>query len=914
MIWLLPVIGVLVGAVLWGFPGAATLGFLGWLVGIIVRSKGAPLTPQPAPRAAGAESARFEALDRRIALLEARLARVENRALGAGEGILAGAPDVAEPVTPPPVVVAPLAASQTVDSGAVADGAPEVEARPAAPAPPAPPAKPNFIVEWFTGGNTIVRVGLVILFVGLAFLVKYGVEHQLVPVELRIAAVGAVGIALLVLGWRLRSRRAAYALSLQGAGVGILYLTIFGALRLYGLLPAGAAFAMLASIAALSAFLAIAQESLALAVFGAAGGFLAPILASTGGGSHVMLFSYYLLLNAGVVAVAWFRAWRVLNLIGFLFTFLVALAWGLRSYSPELFDSTEPFLVAFFLVYVAIAVLFARKQAPAHRDYVDGAIVFGTPIAAFGLQAGMMRDSEFGLAYSSLAAAALYLALAGALRRAGRERWLLLSEAFLALGVVFATLAIPLALDARWTSAAWAIEGAAVVWIGTRQRRTLARAFGALLELGAGVAFFNAYPRMPEGPPLADAVFIGALLLSFAGLWTQRVLARAAEAITPQERDLAPVFFLWGIAWWLYAGAHEVHAFIDPAYRLGAFVAFIAATALGFEYLAARRQWREARWPAWAFAPALLALAIASLATQAHPAASFGWLAWPFALVAHFLVLRGEEGALRESWLGVLHALGVIVLAFLGAIELEWLAAEHTARGTAWSLAARLVVPAALMLIVSSRAADSRWPVASHARAYRLGGMIPLALAMGLWSLHINVSHAGASSPLPYFPLLNAIDLAHVLAALALASAWLALRRSGLEPPAALRGTMGVAIVVALAFIWLNAVLLRTLHHWDHIPYDFHSLMASVEVQAALSVFWTFLALTTMIVATRIGRRTPWMTGAALMAVVVAKLVLVDLSHLAGIERIVSFIGVGVLMLVVGYFSPVPPRRPHASA
>ena len=901
MTWLLVVIGVLVGAAEWGFPGAITLGFLGWLFGIILKSKA-----RPAP----AQNERVDALDRRVAALEARLARVEGlagggRDVGAAPAQEAVPPAIAERPAAPRVEAVPVPAVEPATIRTAPDTARDTHA---------PPAKPNFIVAWFTGGNTIVRVGLVILFVGLAFLIKYSVEHQLVPVELRVAIVAATGLALLVIGWRLRARRAEYALSLQGAGVAVLYLTVFGALRLYGLLPAGAAFVLLAVIAVLSAFLAIAQDSLALAVFGAAGGFLAPILASTGGGSHVMLFSYYLVLNAGIVAVAWFRAWRVLNLVGFLFTFLIGLAWGLRSYRPEHFDTTEPFLVAFFLIYVAIAILFARQQSPAHRNYVDGTIVFGTPIAAFGLQAGLMRGSEFGLAFSSLAGAALYLALAALLQRARRERWSLLAEAFLALGVVFASLAIPLGLDARWTSAAWALEGAAVVWVGVRQRRPLARAFGALLELGAGAAFFHAYPRLPEGPPLADAVFVGALLVSLAGLWTQRVLSRAGDAVSSEEHAVAPAYFLWGIAWWLFAGGHEIHVFIEDPYRVNAMLAFVSATAIAFDFVSVRWQWREARRPAWALAPALFVLALASFATQPHPAANAGWLAWPFALAVHFLLLRRGEESIRAPWLAVLHALGVVVPAILGAIELEWLAAEYSERGSAWSLAARIVVPAALVLLISSRAADARWPVASHAGAYRLGGVIPLVAAMALWSLHINVSHAGGSYPLPYFPLLNAIDLGHIFAALAIVNAWLALRRSGLEAPFALRGTAGAAIAGAIAFIWLNAVLLRTLHHWDHIPYEFDAMASSVEVQAALSVFWAFLALATMIVAARIGRRILWMAGAGLMVVVVAKLVLVDLSHLGGIERIVSFIGVGVLMLVIGYFSPVPPRRAQVKA
>ncbi len=85
-------------------------------------------------------------------------------------------------------------------------------------------------------------------------------------------------------------------------------------------------------------------------------------------------------------------------------------------------------------------------------------------------------------------------------------------------------------------------------------------------------------------------------------------------------------------------------------------------------------------------------------------------------------------------------------------------------------------------------------------------------------------------------------------------------------------------------------------------------------MQASLSIFWTVLALALMVVATRNKLRPIWILGAALMGVVVVKLFVVDLEHVAGIERIVSFIGVGLLMLVVGYFAPAPPRRVEVQA
>jgi uncharacterized membrane protein len=76
-----------------------------------------------------------------------------------------------------------------------------------------------------------------------------------------------------------------------------------------------------------SSFLAVLQESKSLAVAGIIGGFLAPVLMSTGGGSHVMLFTYYALLNMGILGIAWFKSWRELNLLGFFFTFTIATLW-----------------------------------------------------------------------------------------------------------------------------------------------------------------------------------------------------------------------------------------------------------------------------------------------------------------------------------------------------------------------------------------------------------------------------------------------------------------------------------------------------------------------------------------------------------------------------------------------------------
>ena len=171
-----------------------------------------------------------------------------------------------------------------------------------------------------------------------------------------------------MLGWRLRTSRPGFALSIQGGAVGILYSTVFAAFHLYALIPPVAAFALLTSIAALSALLAVKQNSQSLALLGVTGGFPGSILASSGNGDHVFLFGYYALLNAGILLVSWFKSWR-----GSISRALPYVRHRHHLGSPYLprsgFSTTEPFLILFFLFYVGIAVFSPGVTAAAARLY-----------------------------------------------------------------------------------------------------------------------------------------------------------------------------------------------------------------------------------------------------------------------------------------------------------------------------------------------------------------------------------------------------------------------------------------------------------------------------------------------------------------------------------------------------------------
>ncbi len=162
-----------------------------------------------------------------------------------------------------------------------------------------------------------------------------------------------------------------------------------------------------------------------------------------------MLFSYYAIVNASILVTAWYKAWRPLNFAGVCFHVRHQYDVGSPALPQQSVASTEPFLVLFFALYVAIAILFSVRQPPHLLGYVDGTLVFGTPMAAFGYQSAMLHDRPMALALSAVVLGAVYFLLAWVLHRQKRSSQRLLVEAFVALGVVFLTVATPLALDGR---------------------------------------------------------------------------------------------------------------------------------------------------------------------------------------------------------------------------------------------------------------------------------------------------------------------------------------------------------------------------------------------------------------------------------------------------------------------------------
>lgn len=763
-----------------------------------------------------------------------------------------------------------------------------------------------FAIAWLKRGNPLARIGIVVLFFGAVFLAKYAADHSMFPIELRFMAIAAGGLALLIVGWRLRQTRRAYAEVLQGGGIAGLYLTVFAAASMYHLLPLTLAFALMIGIALAAAILAVAQNALSLAVIGTAGGFLAPILVSSGSGNHVALFSYYAILNLGIFAVAWFRTWRVLNVLGFVFTFTITGLWRASGYTPDELLSADLFLILFFLMYVGVSILNCIRQPPNLKGYVSGSLVFGLPIVAFTLHATLVARIEYAMAWSALATGAFYLLVAVALLRSGRDSFRLLVEAFAALGIIFASLAIPLAFDTRTTAAMWAVEGAGLLWLGVRQQRKLARAFGALLQVAGGVGYLLGLRTNYDAMPVLNSAYLGSAMLALSGVFTAYVLFRNREREAIYERGASTAFALWGVAWWVFGGTREITR-LTSDWALGGALIYVAATAVILALAGARLVWPMSRRIALYLPAAIALFALAIVLEAGRPfaiGAAPGWLALFAAF--YWMLHRAEHEELASTALVALHAGAAWLLVALLAWEASWQIDRHAAG--VWPILPWGIVPALALALLGRRALRPNWPLGQHANIYRTLLAVPFAIAVALWIVIANATSVGDPVWLPYVPLLNPLDVAVGVCLASGALWWTALddtQRAQLWPG---DGRVLIAILASIVFLWLNAALLRSLHHNFAAPITMFGIARSQFVQAALSIFWAVLGFAAMTLAARKHWRYVWIVGAALMLVVVAKLFLVDLSNAGTIARIVSFLTIGALIVITGYLAPLPPK------
>jgi uncharacterized membrane protein len=870
----------------------------------------------------------------------------------------------------------------------------------------------NSVKNWFLGGNLVVRVGVLVLLMGVVLLLRLLSEYIEIPISLKLAAIGIIGLAIAGLGLKLASKRFAYGITLQGTGLAIAYLSTFFAYDVYHVIASLPSFMAMGVLSAVTVGLAVRQNAFPLALLALSGGFFAPILTSTDASSLVTLFSYYLLLNVAIAAIAHYRPWKVLNLLGVGVTFGLAYYWGATENLTTVIQNQRwslMLLVALhLLLYLFVVIRYAQqiiayndsnergadslnkmdinsasKTATANGSYlfpIDIGLLFSVPLLTFGLFSALLNDIPNALTIASLILAAIYLGL-GWLFIQRSQRYALITEGMLALGFGFLALVIPLAFDAEWVAFGWSVQGLALVWFGRRSLRAWSVLFGLLLQLvSVALLVFKLalsieyYPTLTlsisaisalatvfilrasnspvnpsrdlsqqSKPALAETIATDTLSQYAQSLgistqaaqqWLSTVNSQSTVfKLIWQSPVLIRLLTLTAIGWSLFVLVVDFDQWF-ASWQLATtmLIAMATLSSLAIYWLVNHyRAWSEVRQ----FSHGLLLIFYVLLVLQLPQKFEFDyqwttshWLLFAALLIGWLVIgqlwLRTWHAHLsskqydKSSWLGA----GILVIAAVAHYGLPDSQGVMT-----------VLIPVALMLtglwsgyryrgIQNERAIKQRLLYWFNWQSALLGCakvFVPVTL---FWVVVSNWSYDGVIWALPYFPLINLYDIALWLVLLYGLGIYYINQQSFKQEQAAINSnskasrvstSRSLLIVLGLISFWvISSMLVRTLHAYIGTPlwdYEAWGAWHSEQVQTGLTILWTLLALVATIIASHYKQRALWFMGIGLLGIVVLKLVLVDLSQTEAIWRVVSFLGAGSLILLIGYLAPLPPAR-----
>jgi uncharacterized membrane protein len=435
-------------------------------------------------------NSQLTALEERIARLERELADLQLEVASQ-----AAAPKLAEPLVPaaPPPPPIPSRPDTPASSSAARPLTSDAWASPR-PIPAHVPESRDSL-ESRLGSQFFNRIAIVLLLIGTAYGMKWSVDHGWIGPTGRVILGLIAGAALVVWSERFRSKGfAAFSYSLKAVGSGVLYLSLWAAFHLYGLLPSSVALALMVLVTAWNAYMAWAQDSELLAVYALAGGFATPMLLSSGGNHELFLFTYLLAIDVATVALVRLRHFPRLLIGAFPLTVLYFTGWYASFYSPDQLAPTSAFLLLFAATFASVPLAPAADEDPSAspacpRSTLLEDILLPLANAANAALAGYCLLQYSGdhalLPWLMVALAAAYLALMRAPQTA------VASAIHLSLAIVLLTIAIPLKASGHWITVTWLVEGLALVWVATRlgagyAPRTLRWLGVASLALGFG--------------------------------------------------------------------------------------------------------------------------------------------------------------------------------------------------------------------------------------------------------------------------------------------------------------------------------------------------------------------------------------------------------------------------------------------
>ncbi len=883
----------------------------------------------------------FDRLWRTAERLERELADFRNRLVELETGRHAtpqeAAPERPEPTRP---VVEPLSSPHpptTPEIPVLHEPPPIVRLEPLRQPPAEPPKTGGVSLEVLIGGTWLNRIGALILLLGLGFFVKYSFDKGWISPTLRVLLGALTGAALIVGGEvSLRRNLKTFAVGLLGAGTATLYFSAFAAYYFYQLIPIPVAFALLSCVTLVSTVLAVHGNILAIAILTLIGGFWTPIALSTGQNAQVALLTYVLILDAGFLICGALRRWESLRVLTLAGTAVLFGGWYLKFYDEPAMWTTIGFLTAFYLLY------FAESQWSVRRGTRDGDRTLTETYAVatsafFACVYWLARERVHEwLGLFCVVTATVQLASAWLLGRLG-DRARSLRETQLIAGLAMLSLAAPLQFNAYMVPIAWGVQAVVTMWFcrGNTRPWLRVKATGILLAaLGHLLVYDYGNPELTRDFWSAGLWHLNWIIVLFVGLglcaYASAAMLTVRTTVQPGDAKLCMSLLAYGsvlilgifaaqyeryLATWCWL-ALAWYAVARRAPRTG-WVCVCIALAVCAKFLvwdlldaASGGAWADLRGVLFnrAFVTGVLVAAMAGIASPLLPK-----LLRPEALAGETILDRLLAGMMALACAIVILATGTFEIA--RAFQFE-------------SWRERITDPASMagVLITAWWAVNAGgvW-LLFGARRPGLAGYATVLTWATLAKFAVGDTLAatgnGAWRQLSGICTNRVFVIGILVIAVALLAYAIMRRARRGDGPWFLSERSGKALLAAsvLMIVWLPTFEIMRVFRFEPLRDRFRD--PNLAMHVALSVQWSVTAVVLLAVGfARLSNLLRYM-AIGLFGMTVIKIFLVDLSHLEMVYRIVSFIVLGLLLLVASLLyqrleariSPAADREPPPS-
>lgn len=401
--------------------------------------------------------------------------------------------------------------------------------------------KPGFFernpdIEKFIGENLINKIGIAILVLGIGFFVKYAIDQNWIHEIGRVFIGILCGGILLGLAHKMRKTFAAFSSVLIGGGMSIFYFTISIAFHEYHLFSQTAAFLIMVLITGFSVLFSITYNRKELAILAIIGGFASPFMVSTGEGNYIILFTYIITLNTGMLVLAYFKGWKILNIISYLFTILLYGGWlitKVKGLPDAPYTGAMIFATLFYLIFFLMNIINNIKENKKFAA-IDISILLSNTFLYYTAGMIILANIKGGMFQGIFTAviAIFNFIFAFTLYKSKKADTNLI---YLLIGLVltFLSLAAPVQLEGNYITLFWSAEAVLLLWLSQKSGITLIRT-GSLVVTGLMVIslimdWINIYDRNFSETIILNKGFITSIIV-LTSLTLTRILLKKETA------------------------------------------------------------------------------------------------------------------------------------------------------------------------------------------------------------------------------------------------------------------------------------------------------------------------------------------------------------------------------------------------